>query len=88
MNTDIHQEIRGFVEARMPGLELADDEDIFSLSFVNSLFAMELVLFIEKTFGLQIPNEEIDMNNFRTVGAMVGLVDRLTHPAVNIARAS
>ena len=29
----------------------ATDEDIFALGFVNSLLAMQLVLFVEKEFG-------------------------------------
>ncbi len=88
MITSAQNEIREFIQNRMPSLELRDDEDIFSLSFVNSLFAMELVMFIEKTFALSIPNEEIDIDNFRTINAMMSLVGRLTRPVVNAALAS
>jgi acyl carrier protein len=72
-----HERIRGFITPRFPNHSLQDGEDLFSLGFVNSLFAMELVLFIEKEFGLSIPNEEMDLDNFRTVHGMVALVDRL-----------
>jgi methoxymalonate biosynthesis acyl carrier protein len=71
--THLHQFIRG----RFPAAQLTDEQDIFSLGFVNSLFAMELVLFIEKQFGIRIPNEELDLANFRTVASMTGLVERL-----------
>lgn len=76
-------DIRQFILGRFPDARLADDEDIFSLGYVNSLFAMELVLFIEKHFGTQIPNEELDVENFRTIDAMVALVDRCGAPAVS-----
>jgi methoxymalonate biosynthesis acyl carrier protein len=88
MITSAQNEIREFIQNRMPSLDLRDDEDIFSLSFVNSLFAMELVMFIEKAFALSIPNEEIDIDNFRTINAMMSLVGRLTRPVVNGALAS
>lgn len=75
--------IQGFVHPRFPRYVIEDREDIFELGFVNSLFAMELVMFIEKEFRTQIPNEEMDLKNFRTIDAMVSLVDRLV-PAISI----
>jgi methoxymalonate biosynthesis acyl carrier protein len=69
--------IQGFVHPRFPRNVIQDREDIFELGFVTSLFAMELVMFIEKEFRTQIPNEEMDLKNFRTIDAMVSLVDRL-----------
>jgi methoxymalonate biosynthesis acyl carrier protein len=81
MFNDAHRRIRDFIAPRFPSHPLKDGEDMFSLGFVNSLFAMELVLFIEKEFGFRIPNEEMDLDNFRTVDAMVALVGRLALPA-------
>lgn len=69
--------IRGFVYPRFPEHLIEDHEDMFALGFVNSLFAMELVMFIEKEFHTQIPNEDMDLKNFRTTDAMVELVGRL-----------
>ncbi|MBN1050261.1 phosphopantetheine-binding protein [Clostridium botulinum] len=54
---------------------IEDDEDIFELGFVNSLFAMQLVMFIEKEFGVSISNEDLDLKNFRTINSIVSLVD-------------
>ncbi|MEK8146424.1 hypothetical protein NKH18_49560 [Streptomyces sp. M10(2022)] len=34
-------------------------------------------MFIEKRFALQIPNEDLELDNFRTVTAMTKLVERL-----------
>lgn len=55
---------------------LKDDEDIFALGFVNSLFAMQLVLFVEQEFSLTIENEDLDFENFRTINAITHLVER------------
>jgi acyl carrier protein len=68
--------IHDFIRSRFPTVEFTDSADIFALGFINSLFAMELVLFIEKTFGFTIPNEELRLDNFRTVESMAAVVDR------------
>lgn len=81
MNEDIAAPIRGFIANRYPDVAIADDVDIFSLGFVNSLFAMELVMFIEKSFGISIPNDELQIRNFRTVELMAALVERQLVPA-------
>ena len=77
MSDTIAQNIRDFVLKRFPGVDLEDDVDIFTLGFVNSLFAMELVMFLEQEFSLKIPNEEMRLDNFRTVDGMTELVARL-----------
>lgn len=73
---DTRSEVRSFIESNFPGAEVADEDDIFALGFVNSLFAMQLVMFIEKRFGFTIPNEELDFDNFRTIDAISRLVAR------------
>jgi methoxymalonate biosynthesis acyl carrier protein len=56
--------------------ELGDDEDIFLSGFVNSLFAMQLVMFIEKDFSIKIDNKDMDIENFRTINKICDLVER------------
>ncbi len=80
MSSSEHAQIRGFIIGRFPNAELADDQDIFALGYVNSLFAMELVLFVEKQFGIEIPNQELDIANFRTIDAIAALIGRCVVP--------
>ncbi|MFL1674121.1 acyl carrier protein [Paenibacillus dendritiformis] len=56
--------------------ELQDDDDIFSLGFVNSLFAMQLVMFLEKEFHIRVDNKDLDINNFRSINKIVELIER------------
>jgi methoxymalonate biosynthesis acyl carrier protein len=70
------EQILSFIRGRFPQAEITGTEDIFSLGYINSLFAMELVMFVEKTFAITIPNEELRIDNFRTAKAMTELVDR------------
>lgn len=68
--------IQAFLARYLQNYDLSDDQDIFSLGFVNSLFAMQLVLFVEKEFGVEVANEDLDIDNFRTVNAIATLVER------------
>lgn len=70
--------IKNFLSQYFGDRDLQDDEDIFALGFVNSMFAMQLVLFIEKEFQVTIENEDLDFENFRTINAMVSLLERKT----------
>jgi methoxymalonate biosynthesis acyl carrier protein len=74
MNEHIARQIREFITDRYPQTSISDDDDIFSLGFINSLFAMELVMFIERTFDISIPNTDLQIGHFRTVNAMKALV--------------
>jgi acyl carrier protein len=72
----IKERIKEFVSRFMRNHDLRYDEDIFSLGFVNSLFAMQLVMFVEREFDFTVENEDLDMDNFRTVEAIAALVGR------------
>ena len=80
MSDNAKEQIIAFIKGRYPQAEISESEDIFQLGFINSLFAMELVMFVEKSFGVTIPNEELRIDNFRTANSMSDLVDRLSVP--------
>jgi len=71
---DITTHIKTFLAHVIPDHELGDEEDIFAAGYVNSLFAMQLVLFVEKEFHLAIEQADMVIENFRTVGAIARLV--------------
>jgi acyl carrier protein len=76
MTTDeILEKTKSFL-AQFINVSVADDEDLFASGLVNSLFAMQLVLFIEKEFSIKVENEDLDYDNFRTLNAIVGFVER------------
>ncbi len=82
--SDVKDQILGFVRGRYPQAEISESQDIFQLGFVNSLFAMELVMFIEKSFNITIGNDELKIDNFRTADAMAALVTRQTATSVEV----
>jgi methoxymalonate biosynthesis acyl carrier protein len=71
---NISSPIRDFIARAFEGRVVGDDEDIFALGFGNSLFAMQLVAFVEKEFGIEIDSEDLDIANFRTIRAISSLV--------------
>ena len=66
--------IREFVLAYVKDDELQDDENMFELGYVNSLFAMQLVMFVEKEFSMTIHREQIKLSNFQSIDSIVALV--------------
>jgi methoxymalonate biosynthesis acyl carrier protein len=70
--------IRAFILTTVRKPDLGDDEDIFVLGLVNSLFAMQLVMFVENEFGLKVEDEDLEVDNFKSVDAIAGLVERKT----------
>jgi acyl carrier protein len=73
---DRKTKIKEFLARFFRSHELSDGEDIFALGFVNSLLAMQLVNFVEKEFGVAIEDEDLDLDNFRTINAIDALVER------------
>ncbi len=70
--------IREFLGKHIQNHELDDGVDIFASGFVNSLFAMQLVLFMEGEFGIELGNEDLDRDNFRSINALSNLLERKT----------
>lgn len=75
---EIKAKIKTFLSQFFGNHDLQDDEDIFALGFVNSMFAMQLVLFVEQEFQIAIEDEDLDFDNFKTINALSHLVERKT----------
>ena len=67
-NSTISNDIKDFLGDHINIEELDLDEDIFQSGYVNSLFAMQLVMFVEKKFGIKVENEDLEITNFNSVG--------------------
>lgn len=70
------EKIRGFLMKHIKGHDLKDSDDIFALGLVSSLFTMQLVLFVEQAFDIEVSGDDLDIANFRTVEAIAALVQR------------
>lgn len=82
--TDAAGSIRSYVRENMTALrdaDLHDDDNIFELGFVTSVFAMQLLDYIESTFGVEIPDDCITLQNFSSVGRMAEMIGELKDPS-------
>lgn len=75
-HTDIQAAILAFVETKTKA-GWDPSTDIFAVGGLSSLFAMELVVHLEKTFGIAIRGADMRLESFRTIDSMVELVTRL-----------
>lgn len=73
---DVKTKAREFVSQYLNNEEVDPDVDLFATAMVNSLFAMQLVLFVEKEFGMAVENEDLDYENFKSVNAIGAFVCR------------
>jgi acyl carrier protein len=72
--SEARAKVRAFLEKFIRDQDFQDADNIFALGLVNSLMAMQLVLFLEKEFSLKFTNQELNLKNFRSVDAMVELL--------------
>ncbi len=75
---DTKTEIRNFLLSHVKTYDLQDDDDFFELGLVNSLFAMQLVLFVENKFSITVDGDDLDVKNFNTISAIDSLIKRKT----------
>jgi methoxymalonate biosynthesis acyl carrier protein len=72
----IEQDLLRYLESRT-ATPWEPDRDLFAAGGLSSLFAMELVVYLEKSFDVVIMGTDLKLDNFRTVRAMTALVRRL-----------
>jgi acyl carrier protein len=76
--SEIKDKVRGFIlESYMAGLDpssLKDDASLERAHIVDSARVLELILFIEETWGFEVTNDDTTPENFDTVDAIVRFV--------------
>ena len=68
--------IRSFLRDTARLRDVADDETIFGTGLLNSLFAVQLVLFVEKEFHIEVGDDDLELDNFRSINDIAALVER------------
>ena len=73
---DVKEIILGFFKEKGTADDLEYDTDLFSGGYVNSLFALEVILFLEETFSIHIPNKDVSESNFQTIESIARVVEK------------
>ncbi|MFD7552801.1 acyl carrier protein [Streptomyces sp. NPDC059816] len=76
---DLEKELLEFLAERTKTAWDADT-DLFGDGGLSSLFAMQVVVHLEKTYTIAVRGADLRLDNFRTVRRMAELVDRLRAP--------
>lgn len=66
--------IKEFIEKNIRK-QVEVEENIFKSGIVNSLFTMQLIMFLEETFNITVENEEMNIENFSSVLAITNYVN-------------
>ncbi len=53
---------------------LTYDTELFKSRYITSLFALQIVVFIEDEFKIKLSRKEINEKNFHSINAMAALV--------------
>jgi acyl carrier protein len=68
--------LRDFILSSIAIKKLDDDADLFKSGIANSLFAVQLMTFIEKTFAIEVGMDDLDLENFRSLSATAEFILR------------
>jgi acyl carrier protein len=72
---DVAGTIKDWLREHVTGdRDVADDEELISAGVLTSLQTVELVLFLDQRFGIDITDDEFVEENFNTVDAIARLV--------------
>jgi methoxymalonate biosynthesis acyl carrier protein len=64
-----------FVRSSLRVSDLTDDDDIFEKGDASSLFAMELVLFIEQELGIPLTDDDLEREDLSSIGDWTRLLE-------------
>lgn len=74
--SDSKSSIRAFFFRFFNADEISDNDDIFAGGYVNSLFAMQLIAWLEKEFDITIGDDDLQLVNFSSINAISDLIAR------------
>ncbi|HXF97261.1 MAG TPA: acyl carrier protein [Gaiellaceae bacterium] len=56
----------------------SDDTDLIEEGYIDSLALVETILALEGEFGVSLPLEEVDVDDFRSIASIAMLVEALS----------
>lgn len=58
--------------------QFEDHDHLFERGLVNSLFAIQLVTHLEKAYQIEVDNEDLEIDNFKSIDAICGFIAKKT----------
>lgn len=76
---ELIERIRGYIHKNLTVYDddyvLGNDDLIFELGFVDSVFAIQLVGFLEEQIGVSVQDTDLNLDNFCSVNRIVEFVN-------------
>ncbi len=77
MNRDeIKDKLLEYVREKLQSEEITETTQLESIDEFSSIFVVELILFIEENFDLEVSYEDYNMENYSDVTSIIDLVIR------------
>jgi acyl carrier protein len=70
----VNEKIRNFILNAIKIPDLKDDDNLFETGIVNSLFAVQMMTFLEKTFNIQVTTDDLLIENFQSIDSATSFV--------------
>ena len=78
MQATLGEQIREFVRKRFPlaqNMDFTDEDSLLDAGVIDSLGILDLVAFLEETFGVQASDEDLNPENFDGIATLVRFVE-------------
>ena len=72
----VSNKIRNFILEAIRIPDLKDGDNLFETGIVNSLFAVQMMTYLEKTFGIQVTTDDLLIENFESIDSATSFVLR------------
>jgi len=80
----VREKIRAIIENNLKifdsDVEFSDDDHIFRKGFVDSLFAVKLLAYLEQEFNIKIGNQDLNIENFHSVNKIMSFIKSKQQP--------
>lgn len=74
----LEQQIISYLKSSISNLaDISVDTELIKSSIIDSFGIIDLINYIESEFGISIPDDEFDINNFTNVHSIVNMIRKV-----------
>lgn len=70
----VSQKVEEFIKRSLNQEQIKPDENLFELGIIHSLFSVQLMIFLEKVFKIEIDEDEFSLENIPSLNSIVDFV--------------
>lgn len=77
------EEIINIIQDINPYIDITDDMDLIEEDVLDSIGIVLLMQQLEETFGVSIPQESVEVSDFKSIDTIIDLIERLSEKKEN-----